>query len=85
MLRETEEFFPTATGDEGAEKFTSPSGCEGKKSVNFVKYEGKTENAPEENSFRRAYFAWEISGLIDESRDIIFFLRKSSSELSTSY
>jgi hypothetical protein len=54
-------------------------------SVNFEKYEGKTEKMREWSISVFAGSAREIRNLIGELSAIIFFLRKSSSELSTSY
>ena len=53
--------------------------------VNFAKYEGKIESVRFECARTAADSAREITNLIGESRAIILFLRKSSSELSTSY
>ncbi len=51
----------------------------------FEKYEGKTESARARSIRVSAGSAREIRNLIGELSAIIFFLRKSSSELSTSY
>ena len=51
----------------------------------FEKYEGKTEKMRAGSIGVFADSAREIRSLIGELRVIIFFLRKSSSELSTSY
>ena len=53
--------------------------------VNVEKYEGKTESAREGSLCIVAGCAKGIRNLIGESSAIIFFLRKSSSELPTSY
>ena len=62
-----------------------PSAPQAKIPVNSVKYEGKMEQRYERLSGAGACSAWRILNLIGESSAIIFFLRKSSSELSTSY
>ena len=64
---------------------TCQNECEEKISVNFAKYEGKIESVRFECARTAADSAREIRNLIGESRAIVLFLRKSSSELSTSY
>ena len=59
--------------------------CTEKIPVNFAKYEGKIESVRFECARTVADSAREIRNLIGESRAIVLFLRKSSSELSTSY
>ena len=53
--------------------------------VNFKKYEGKTESEPARSDGLFARSAREARILIGELSAIVLFLRKSSSELSTSY
>jgi len=62
-----------------------PSAPQTKIPVDSMKYEGKMEERYERLSGEGACSAWRISNLIGESSAIIFFLRKSFSELSTSY
>jgi hypothetical protein len=53
--------------------------------VNSAKYEGEMTKSPEGDLCEHACSAKESSDLIDESSAIVFFLRKSFLELSTSY
>ena len=85
MLRESEGFSPVSPRDEKADPARPRHTAEGKIPVNSAKYEGKMGTPRGENSRREARAAEKISGLIDESSAILVFLRKSFSELSTSY
>ena len=68
------------------EQSTTASGADaGKNSVNFAKYEGKIESVGEGTLSSVACFAVENPGMIGKASVMIIFLRKSFSELSTSY
>jgi hypothetical protein len=85
MERDTGEKSVAESGVERRGESVRQSEGEEKIPVNFAKYEGRIENVSFEFARTVADSAREIRNLIGELSAIVLFLRKSSSELSTSY